>query len=85
MKERKYLKWYNKIGYGSGDLAGNVVYAFLAAFSMFYLSDTMGLDMGIVGTLIAVSRVLDAITDLIFGGIMDRTHTKMGKARPWML
>ena len=85
MKEQKYLKWYNKIGYGSGDLAGNVVYAFLAAFSMFYLSDTMGLDMGIVGTLIAVSRVLDAITDLIFGGIMDRTHTKMGKARPWML
>ena len=85
MKEQKYLKWYNKIGYGSGDLAGNVVYAFLAAFSMFYLTDTMGLDMGIVGTLMALSKVLDAITDLLFGGIMDRTHTKMGKARPWML
>ena len=85
MKEQKYLKWYNKIGYGSGDVAGNVVYTFLTSFVMFYLTDTVGLNLGIVGTLIAVSKVLDAITDLLFGRIMDRTHTKMGKARPWML
>ena len=32
MEEKKYLKWYNKIGYGSGDVAGNVVYAFLTSF-----------------------------------------------------
>ena len=32
MGEKKYLKWYNKIGYGSGDIAGNVVYAFLTSF-----------------------------------------------------
>ncbi len=32
MEERKYLKWYNKVGYGSGDIAGNVVYAFLTSF-----------------------------------------------------
>ena len=32
MEEKKYLKWYNKIGYGSGDIAGNVVYAFLTSF-----------------------------------------------------
>ena len=34
MEEKKYLKWYNKIGYGSGDIAGNVVYAFLTSFSL---------------------------------------------------
>ena len=34
MEEKKYLKWYNKIGYGSGDIAGNVVYAFLTSFMM---------------------------------------------------
>ena len=85
MKERKYLKWYNKLGYGSGDIAGNVVYAFLTSFVMFYLTDSLGLNMGIVGTLIAISKVLDAVTDLFFGNIMDRTHSKMGKARPWML
>ena len=51
MEEKKYLKWYNKIGYGSGDIAGNVVYAFLTSFVMVYLTDTIGLASGIVGTL----------------------------------
>lgn len=36
MNEKRYLKWYNKIGYGSGDIAGNVVYAFLTFFVMIY-------------------------------------------------
>jgi GPH family glycoside/pentoside/hexuronide:cation symporter len=66
-------------------VAGNVVYALLTSFVMFYLTDSLGLNMGIVGTLIAISKVLDAVTDLFFGNIMDRTHTQMGKARPWML
>ena len=57
MEEKKYLKWYNKIGYGSGDIAGNVVYAFLTSFVMVYLTDTIGLASGIVGTLIAVSKL----------------------------
>ena len=35
-KEKTYLKWYNKIGYGSGDIAGNVVYALLSAFVMIF-------------------------------------------------
>ena len=43
MEEKKYLKWYNKIGYGSGDIAGNVVYAFLTSFMMVYLTDSVGL------------------------------------------
>ena len=83
--EKKYLKWYHKIGYGSGDVAGNVVYAFLTAFIMFYLTDMIGLDMGIVGTLMAVSKIFDGLSDFFFGNLIDRTKTKMGKARPWML
>ena len=83
--ERRYLKWYNKIGYGSGDVAGNVVYAFLSSFVMIYLTDTVGLNPGIVGTLIAVSKLFDGITDIFFGSMIDKTHSKMGKARPWML
>ena len=46
MEEKKYLKWYNKIGYGSGDVAGNVVYAFLTSFMMVYLTDSVGLAAG---------------------------------------
>ncbi len=84
MGEKKYLKWYNKVGYGSGDIAGNVVYAFLTSFVMIYLTDTVGLNAGIVGTLIAVSKLFDGITDVFFGSMIDKTKSKMGKARPWM-
>ena len=84
MEEKKYLKWYNKVGYGSGDIAGNVVYAFLSAFVMIYLTDTIGMNSGIVGTLIAVSKLFDGVSDVFFGSMIDKTHTKMGKARPWM-
>ncbi len=85
MEEKKYLKWYNKIGYGSGDIAGNVVYAFLTSFMMVYLTDSVGLAAGVVGTLIAVSKLFDGFTDIFFGSMIDETHSKMGKAKPWML
>ena len=84
MTERKYLKWYNMVGYGAGDIAGNVVYAFLTSFVMIYLTNTVGLNAGIVGTLIAVSKLLDGVTDVFFGNMIDKTKSKMGKARPWM-
>lgn len=85
MEEKTYLKWYNKVGYGSGDIAGNVVYAFLSSFVMIYLTNTIGLSAGIVGTLIAVSKLFDGFTDIFFGSMIDKTHSKLGKARPWML
>ena len=85
MEQKKYLKWYNKIGYGSGDIAGNVVYAFLTFFIMIYLTDTIGLNPGIVGTLMAVAKIFDGVSDVFFGSLIDKTKTKMGKARPWML
>ena len=85
MTEKRYLKWYNKVGYGSGDIAGNCVYALLTAFMMIYLTDTIGLNMGIVSTLIAASKIFDGISDFFFGRMIDKTKSKMGKARPWML
>ena len=84
-KMKKYLKWYNKVGYGSGDVAGNVVYAFLSSFVMIYMTNSVGLKAGIVGTLIAVSKLFDGVTDIFFGSMIDKTRTKMGRAKPWML
>ena len=83
-EERRYLKWYNKVGYGSGDVAGNVVYVLLSAFVMIYLTDTAGLNPGVIGTLMMLSRLFDGFSDVAFGTLMDRTRTRMGKARPWM-
>ena len=81
MEEKKYLKWYNKIGYGSGDIAGNVVYAFLTSFMMVYLTDSVGLAAGVVGTLIAVSKLFDGFTDIFFGRLTKHT-VKWEKRNP---
>ena len=84
MEAKRYLKWYNKVGYGSGDFAGNVVYAFLSSFVMLYLTNTVGLNPGIIGTLIMVSKLFDGISDMFFGTMIDKTKSRLGKARPWI-
>nr|WP_307991777.1 glycoside-pentoside-hexuronide (GPH):cation symporter [uncultured Niameybacter sp.] len=85
MNEKKYLKWYQKVAYGSGDMAANCGYALISSFMMLYLTNAVGLNSAIIGTLMMVSKLLDGITDILFGTIMDRTKSKLGKARPWML
>ncbi len=85
MEEKKYLNLFNKVGYGSGDFAANMVYGMVSSFVMIYLTNTIGMAAGIIGTLILVSKLTDGVSDIIFGNILDRTRTKMGKARPWML
>ena len=85
MEPKKYLKWYNKIGYGAGDIAGSGVYNFLAAFVMIYLTNTIGLNPGIIGTLMMLSKLCDGISDVFFGAMIDKTRSKLGRARPWML
>ena len=85
MEEKKYLKWYNKVGYGSGDLAANCIYGLITSFVMLFLTDYIGLNSAVIGILIMFSKFADGVTDVFFGNLMDKTHTKMGKARPWML
>lgn len=85
MKEKKYLKWYQKMAYGSGDAAANCGYALISSFMMLYLTNSVGLNSAIIGTLMMVSRIFDGVTDIIFGTLIDHTKSKLGKARPWML
>lgn len=84
VEERKYLKFYQKVAYGSGDMGSNFMYTFVVTFLLIYLTDTVGLNAGIVGTLMMISKIFDGITDVIFGNILDKTKSKMGKARYWM-
>lgn len=51
----------------------------------FYATESVGLSAGVVGTLLLVSKLFDGITDLIAGFIIDKTHTRWGKARPYEL
>ncbi|HHV10376.1 MAG TPA: MFS transporter [Clostridiales bacterium] len=84
MENKKYLKWYQKVAYGSGDMGSNFMYTFVSAFLLIYLTDTIGLNAGIVGTLMMISKIFDGFTDVVFGTLIDKTKNKMGKARPWM-
>ena len=83
--QKKYLKFYQKLAYGSGDLASNCSYGLVSSFLLLYLTSVMGMNSAVIGTLMLVSKCVDGVTDVFFGNIIDRTHSKMGKARPWML
>lgn len=85
MDERKYLTLPKKIAYGMGDSAWCFISLLVSSFMMIYLTDTVGLNPGIIGGLMFAARIFDGVSDVIFGRILDKTHTKMGKARPWML
>ena len=85
MNDKKYLKGYQKLAYGSGDLASNCSYGLVSSFLLLYLSDVMGLKTNIIGTLMLVSKVFDGVTDVFFGNMIDKTKSRLGKARPWML
>lgn len=60
-------------------------YILIAGFLTFYYTNVAGLDVGKIGTILMVSRLLDGISDLLMGVLIDKTHSKMGKARPWLL
>ncbi len=79
---RKMPLW-RKIGYGIGDLGSNFCWTFVASFVLIYFTNTLGISAAIVGSIIMFSRILDGVTDLFMGQIIDRTKSKMGKARFW--
>lgn len=83
-KQKKYLSFWQKLAYGSGDFGSNFFYMLITSFAMLYLGDYVGLDVGVIGVLMMFSKLLDGITDVFFGRLIDRTNSKMGKARPWM-
>lgn len=79
------LSTKEKVGYGLGDTASNFVFHIVNAFLITYYTDVMGLNPAAVGTLYAVARLWDAISDPLMGGLADRTQTKFGKYRPYLL
>lgn len=73
------------MAYGCGDYASNIIYSAMATFLLFYYTDVIGVNAAAVGSIMLVSRLLDGVSDLIMGVLIDRTKSKYGKARPWLL
>lgn len=74
-----------KFSYAIGDVGCNFVYVPITSFLMIYYTDKVGIGVAAVGTLMLVARLLDGITDLSMGLVIDKTKTKWGKTRPWIL
>ena len=80
-----HISWKEKIGYGCGDAASHIVFDNVMLYMMFFYTDIVGLPAAFVGTMFLLARILDAIADPIMGHLADRTRTRWGQFRPFIL
>lgn len=74
-----------KIGYSMGDGAANLAFQMMMMFQMFFYTDVFGIKATAAGTILLIARLVDAFVDPVVGILADRTQTKWGKYRPWVL
>ena len=74
-----------KVAYGGGDLASNLILVLTSTFVTFFYTDALGLNAAIIGTIMMCSRIFDGFTDIFMGYVMDQVKSKHGKARCWLL
>jgi GPH family glycoside/pentoside/hexuronide:cation symporter len=79
------VKLKEKIGYGIGDLGFNFYWSNITSFLLFFYTDVFGISALVAGTMITVTKILDALVDPVVGIIADRTDTRFGKFRPYFI
>src|SRR5699024_3155856 len=83
--ENENITFKEKFAYGLGDGATAFAAVTVASFSMYYFTDYIGVSATILGLVLFFSRFFDSVTNLLMGHFVDKTNTKHGKARPWVL
>jgi GPH family glycoside/pentoside/hexuronide:cation symporter len=79
------LSFAEKFGYGLGDTASNFVWALMMNFIMFYYTDIFGITAAAAGTMLLFARSTDGVVDFFIGAIADRTKSKWGRFRPYLV
>ena len=79
------LSFREKVGYGLGDMASNFYMGFFGLFLLYYYTDVFGISPAAAATMLLVTKVVDAISDPAMGIIADRTESRWGKYRPYLL
>jgi len=74
-----------KLGFGICDLGGNLYFTIMGFYLLFFLTDIVGLPAGLAGTALMIGKIWDAITDPWVGYLSDRTNSRMGRRRPYIL
>ena len=83
--DREKLNFTTKLAYGSGDMGPAITANILVFYLLRFFTNVVGLDAGLAGLILAISKVSDAINDPIAGVLSDRTRTRWGRRIPWML
>lgn len=79
------VKTKEKISYALTNTGQTMIYALFTVYLMLYMTDYLNIEAGIVGIILFIARIFDAVNDPIMGQILDKTNTKWGKCRPYML
>lgn len=79
------LRWSEKLGYAAGDMASCLFFGIFMNFLAIFYTDVFGITPAALGTMLLLTRTWDWINDPIMGAVADRTNTRMGKFRPWLL
>lgn len=74
-----------RVAYGCGDTACNIVFGMISTLLTLFYTDYAGVSVATVGLVMLISRVFDGTSDVIMGFIVNRTNSKWGKARPWII
>lgn len=77
--------WKQRFFYGATDMAGNLIWQIVGLYLLFYYTTVMGISPAFVGTLFLVVRCIDAFDGVVYGFLIDHTHSKYGKSRPYFL
>jgi GPH family glycoside/pentoside/hexuronide:cation symporter len=85
VQEAHRISFKEKVGYGLGDTASNLYFQMFINFLLFFYTDVFGIPAAAAGTMLMVSRFWDAVNDPMMGVIADRTNTRWGKFRPYLI
>lgn len=85
MLSQTMLSKKEKIAYGLGDTASNIIFQTVMLFLTFFYTDIFGISPAVVGTMFLVVRIIDAITDPLMGALADKTQSRFGQYRPYLL
>ena len=79
------LRIREKVGYAMGDFASCLIWQTISVYLLFYFTNVAGVEQDAAVTILFVSKIIDGVTDILMGFVIERTHTRFGKVRPYLL
>jgi sugar (glycoside-pentoside-hexuronide) transporter len=79
------IPYAKRLSYAAPDIGGQLIFAVISNYLLYFYTDVYGIPVGIAGTILLVARCIDGIDAPVWGIILDKTHSRWGKSRPWFL